>query len=777
MNDNTEPDAKVQITDCDDISGIGVGSAVDENQDMEFLNEACVQGAVKTGASWWRRFRFLKEPSVDVSPFFARPVRIASGSVVSGLNYATNLDATFFHTAGGTTMWADKCAGYAGFRGTWCFRVNVSTTPFVGGVLRLVHYPKANNYVSLVEPIPNALVRQLPGVNLDVNTNTSAVLKIPHRALYPYMRMFDITSTVTTNGVFHLRTYLPMNFIAPSVAPDYEIWMWMEDLEFIGIKNSTSNLAVVLPASGSGSVATSGEVPNGRPISSFLNAASKLSMWTGTMIPALSTHLLPLTWITRVGAKVASALGYSRPINQQANMPVKSMEWGNLANATGVSTSYNTGLFHDTQVAVAPYCADDEDVLSFDFHTVQMHYMGKFNLGAQPAGTLIAKGQLNPHALYTSPNASFVTSFEQIALVTPTNEALWPSPAMGVAQFFNYWRGGFKYRFVFNKTKFHTGRLLFGYDYNPKVLTTLGLDACAVPNYASTAYSHRVVIDLREGNDFEVTVPWFCVDPFVTANTSIGSWYMYVVDPLRYSGQVATSIDIYLEASMTPGSNFQAPRPSGYTPDDTRTNIIAASGGASVSTSYDSTPLDLLATGFGEKVESFKQLAARPARRTGAVSGFWSVLPTTRTAGVFDIPVNYGPLDWVRRITAVEKGSIINILTPTSDANYSTFHTVAYLPWSAANVQQNAAALFFGKNDEFHSHIVQRYAAYGGTYNQGGVLPVSTELTDPSLLRYYNIRGTETNNYMTSVADDYGAHLFKGTTPLVPNALVTYITF
>lgn len=740
------------------------------------MNESCLEGNVKTQSSWWRFFRLPAEPEVHVSDFLKRPVRLTSGSMVTApaVNFTFALSANSIEAAGGTLLFANKLRGYAGIRATFCFRVNVSTTPFVGGRLRLTHRPTGNNYASLTEPVSRAYYRQWPGVELDVNVQTSAIMKIPHRHILPYLRLFD-GSESEANGEFRLQSYQGPSFLAPSVAPDYEVWFWLEDIELVGIKADTADLAVVVPSSGNMKIASgNGEAAKGGPISGFLNATAKVSDWGATMIPALSPYLTPLSWVSRVGARVASALGFSRPINQDLPREVKHKEWAYNANCTGVSSAYNTGIMHDTQVATAPFAGDDEDAMSFEFLNGQYHYTTNLTLGTQVSGALIARGTLNPMALYTQPDARVLSVFERSALFVSPFPSIWPSPAMGVAQFFNSWRAGFKVRLVFGKTKFHTGRLMFGWDYNPVVLGTT--DTNAVPAYASTVYNHRQIIDLREGNEFEVTIPYFAVNPFLGMGTSMGSWYLYVVDPLKYSGQVLSTINIIVEMCLEDGAVFAAPRDTAFVADDFFAGVVIASSG---SMPMNKKPVDTLAVTFGEDVSSLKQLAMRPHPRATAVSdGHWFSFVTVRTAGVFQFPTNWGPLDWIRRIYSFEKGSLNDIHIPTSDANFATYSQFTYFPGDVTtNRYISGIPYFAAKNSEMQSFITQRYSPLGGTYINVGASPTTDALSPVSELRYRNLRGAETNIGLTSAADDYAAFVFKGTIPFVPRNLTSYQTY
>lgn len=769
-------DSKTTIEDCAEIEGVDVGTNAEVQGNMVFLNEACLAGLVKTDRSWWNFFRLPKAPEVHVSPFLSRPVRLTSGTMVAApaVNYSVSLDTALLQTAGGIVAYANKLKGYAGIRCTWCFRVNVSTTPFVAGRFRLTHLPGVGNAgMGAIEPIARATSRQWPGVELDVNAQTAGIIKIPHRHITPFFRLFD-TETTHNNGSFMLRSYQGPSFIAPSVAPDYEVWFWIEDVEIAGIKADKADTSIVVPASGNSKVKTTGgEIPKGGPISGFLSGAAKLASWGGTMIPAISVYTTPLSWVARVGARVASALGYSRPINQAVPREVKQKEWGYNANCTGVASAYNTGLNHDTQVATAPYFGDNEDPMSFAFLNSQMHYMGNVSLALQSSGQLLMKGQLNPHALYTSPDAKFITTFERSTLFVTPFPAVFPSPAMGVAQFFDSWRGGFKIRLIFGKTKFHTGRLMFGWDYNPHVLGTAVADTCFVPSYDATAYNNRTIIDLREGNEFEIDIPYWHVAPFVGSTTSIGSWYVYVVDPLKYAGTVSPTVNVIVEAAMSEDSTWAAPRDTGYIADDTFSNVVAASGDSKVSTSK---PVDLLAVTFGEDVSSLKQLAMRPHRKVLGPTGFWWSLSTARAAGVFTFPTNYGPLDWMRRIYGAEKGSLNHILIPTTDANFAGYHGCTFVNNTVLTNRytDSGTPIFYGKNSEFHSHAVQRYSPLGVTYNVIGSAPVIDDNSPSSELYYTNIRGSETNTPYYSAADDFGCTLFKGTVPIVPRALSSY---
>lgn len=762
-----ELDDKVSTDLCNKVDGLTIGDSAEIDGNLTWLNDACLSGSIKTKQSFWKFYRLPKSPEVHVSPFLSRPVRVAGGTVgaAPAAFYTQALNVAFLQTAGGLVNFANKLAGYAAIRCTWCFRINFSNTPFVGGQVRLVHQPPALNYTGLSGTLPRAATRQWPGVEMDLNTQTACEFKVPHRNMVPYFRLFDTTAT-DANGTVIFSAYNGPTFIAPTVAPDFEVWFWIEDVELVGIKANTADLVIATPTSGKGMGVkpSMGEITGSGPISGFLGATARLSMWAGTMIPALSAVAAPISWVARVGQKVAAAFGYSRPLNQLVIRDVKSKEWSYLNNATGVLSAYNTGIQHDAALPVIPFVGDEEDALSIPFLVSQWHYMGNFSLASQVDGALIAKGALNPLALYTQTGQSYLTPFERNATWVTPFPALWPSSAMGVAQYFSHWRGGFKLRLIFGKTKFHTGRLLFGWDYNPYSPVTT--DATTVPAYASTVYNERKVIDLREGNVFEVEIPYFAALPFLSMSTCMGSWYLYVVDPLKFSGQVLNSVPIIVEACMTTDTLFNGPRDSAFYYDDNFVGQVFASSGAT-----PSRPVDLEAALIGDDISSLKQLAMRPVPRSTLVGGqdLWFEPLNARAATVFDYNNKNSVLGWIRRIFALERGSMVHTLIPTSDANYAAYSAYRFINGDSLSARTTTNSSYIvGKNDLFHSTIVQRYAPLGATYNNLGTLPVSDGLARPQLLRYLNARGAETNSALVSVGDDFGAFVFKGTVPLVP---------
>lgn len=178
----------------------------------------------------------------DIRRYLSRPKAVIRSSLDDnwGLRVPFVLDSAFFEQ-----FLAGRLGGALGFRATMCVRLQVATSPYIGGMLRLVFQPyydadNANNSMSRLQnradDYPTAY--QLPGVMLDLSTETVCEFKIPYAYhqdfLYNPVTASDRTQYTygTVSVTPHLRPSLPTSGGAASYP--WTLYFWMEDVEILG---------------------------------------------------------------------------------------------------------------------------------------------------------------------------------------------------------------------------------------------------------------------------------------------------------------------------------------------------------------------------------------------------------------------------------------------------------------------------------------------------------------------------------------------------------------
>lgn len=756
-------DDKVVVEECTGIASLDVADNSETRENLEFLNEACLSAEVRTDKSWWRIFRSGVPASVpDV---FQRPYLLAAGawndaSVNQGA-WSLGLPAILANN-----LWTGHLQGRAGFRGTWCFRLEVSASPFAGGFLRLSHAPLSFTNLPIPFTYSVSRLRQLPGVDLDVSTQTAVEFRVPHRMLDPYFYL-QPTTQQQYNGTVVLWRRTPANVLDSTALPRWSLWYWFEDVELVGSCVPRSALSNVIPQGG----AVTGEQKQTGPLSSFLQSTARVADWGTTLIPTMGAYLTPLAWVARSAARVASAFGYSRPLDQRPLVSTRRLAWGHY-NATGVEQAYVAGTFHDTQVTPAPIAGDQEDPLSIPFLVSQWFPLTEVNVpDTTPALKLVCSGSLTPMAIgrHKAPGNSCgpILWDYYYDLTTPPSGTVGrpsfvPSAALWAASWFTYWRGSFKVRLLLSKTKMHSGRLVFLWDYNGKESFVSSTAPFVTPSpniFLPTSLTdahpdNKIVIDLRGQDVVEFEIPWYAPIPMRNLSSSIGNWGLYVLDPILHPNTVASFIHVGIEMCMSQDSEFVQPRDSALYPDDAGNPIIAQGG-----------RVDLMAATVGEQVNSMKQLALLPAPVTTGVA-YWCAPSTVRDGTTNDITFTSNSnflLAHIRRLFAAERGSIVITAAPkaTFEANQVTMTFASSTALRFPALYQIADVL-----SNMPRVVIPRYAPLGATYNSIG----TSNPTSGYLVTSYNptIAGVSGTNAVTyiSAADDFAAHIFLHTFPV-----------
>jgi len=212
----------------------------------------------------------------------------------------------------------------------------------------------------------------------------------------------------------------------------------------------------------------------------------------------------------------------------------------------------------------------------------------------QAADTVIASYINSPSngQLSTTDGTVFMTSY---------------SPLAYISRYFLYWRGSIHYRFKFVKTPYHSGRLLLSFE------PVYVLKSAGSTTIETSQYLYRTIIDLREQNEVEISVPYIYPAPWQQCIYGTGTWKLIVLDALVAPAMVASTIGIIVEIKGGPDFRWAAPIqfndvpivPSAVQMD----NVLSADTVGNVAFEQDA--LDVLETTQGEVICSFRQMIKR----------------------------------------------------------------------------------------------------------------------------------------------------------------------
>jgi len=546
--------------------------------------------------------------SIDIASFLAKPVNVFSGLLTTSDTYGTFkwVAVTPQDFTNGTTIWKNKLAGTLAFKGDLHLTVILNATRMQQGRYMLCWVPSggAVNFDKWYRMHAATLTQatQLPHVEMDVSCDTEATLIIPHITAQGWAAFEPAGgSFFGNNGVVFFTTYSPLEVSTGSISANYNIMAHWENVELAmpftpqsGIRTKTR---VKRRVKASEEEQISQDIG---PISSVL---SRVSTTANTLagIPLLTSIAKPVGWATDILANTARSFGWSRPHNSEHTTMVTRNIVNRFTNADVADNSTKLGIFDNNEIEDLPgFAGTDLDEMDLNFVASISAYFASVRWNSSATtGTQLLQYDCNPRNNYSGTTTN---GFNLIHLC----------PVSFVTNFFALYRGSLKFTFKLVKTEFHTGRLALS--FYPK---EYGIGAFTVPNFTNTAYLHREIIDVREGNEFSFIVPFVSFTPFRSTqglDATYGQILLHVVNPLVAPANVPSSINILMEVAAAPDMEWaQATDFSGsvtqiYTPQAGNVCEITQGiiGGSKI---YEDRVAARLC--IGERVRSFRTLLKR----------------------------------------------------------------------------------------------------------------------------------------------------------------------
>jgi len=487
----------------------------------------------------------------SVVQYLARPVRVASGNWNTGSVQGAALFTTdsIWKSLAANAMFAEKLKGFFGVRGTVLLRLQLNGTAFQAGRVRLSYYPCAALAPNKVaEHLRHVIsISQLPGIEA-TPLDHSVGLEIPWMNPMRFLPMTSQTASMQAGwGGVYLHVISPLKTGSASPATcSWTLWASIEGAEVFGQSNSP----IVVPQSGiRGRIKARGKMrieAENPVISSILDSGAKLA---GTLeqVPVLTGLAGSARWALNAASQAALAFGFSKPqasgLSVTANRPAHYM-----TNADGIDTSVMLSLQSDAKLTIDPTLyPSGMDEMSLAFVKKQWSYL--FNLNwttSQLAGASLIGWDLSPITMREDAGAfSYCT------------------PIGYLARIFRYYRGGLEVMFKFNKTAFHSGTIAVSY-IPGRSDANLTLD--------NTAYAYRSVIDIQEGQEVCLAIPYMFPMDYVSRDAAYGRLHVTIVNPLLAPESVSPDINISVYVRGMDDLEFQ-----GFAPDNKL--VVVAQGG------------------------------------------------------------------------------------------------------------------------------------------------------------------------------------------------------
>lgn len=271
-------------------------------------------------------------------------------------------------------------------------------------------------------------------------------------------------------------------------------------------------------------------------ISSALSAGATV-LDVASHVPVLSDFAGPTAWALRAASKVASAFGFSRsPIDETPRI-VTSYSMPYASNVEGPDVSMPLSLTIQPTLKFEPKLGGkNEDEMAFKAFLTKFGFHDVVNLATSAAA------------------GANLMSMQLGVMYKTSDEAIYPKPYHLCASLFNWWRGNYRIRVKFVKTKMHTARIAFCFFPGETAAAAL----------ADTEYVHRDIVDISAVDELTYELPFTSQYPYLSTTSSdrngiYGTFQIILVNPLQAPSSVANNINMIIETAMAEDAEFVGP--------------------------------------------------------------------------------------------------------------------------------------------------------------------------------------------------------------------------
>jgi hypothetical protein len=278
-----------------------------------------------------------------------------------------------------------------------------------------------------------------------------------------------------------------------------------------------------------------------RSISGGLRTIAKVAdVLTG--VPGITDYAMPTAWAARTLSKVASEMGYSKPLDDSVPMNVQLLDYKYSATSDGVDMSVPLGLRKDNALrGITDMSIRREDEMSWEFLKGVETYMSTVQWNTSAASnTVLYQSYISPANLYNG--GSYASS-------TKTATYRTGPPIWYLSNLFNQWRGALKLRLKFVKTQFHTGRVQILWHPTNQTVTAP----------SKTTFLLREIVDIRYSDEVELELPFLIGPDYLSMNDPSGFLVIRVLNELRAPETVSGTVNVLMFWSGGKDLEYAAP--------------------------------------------------------------------------------------------------------------------------------------------------------------------------------------------------------------------------
>jgi len=610
---------------------------------------------------------FLSRPAF-VGSFVFDPTNAANDTI-----YSSDVPQANFYGAS-TDIFLSKLEGFAGMRATVVYKFVLAVERFAQGRL-LIHYiPGEYDVDHEKQHTYNLQMKtQQPRIEVNVNRDTMVEIKIPYVSPSTH---YNLQTREGIWGRIFCSVYSPL--VGLSAGINVNVFVSFEDID------------LVIPTYGS---PQGGELENEKKTSISVNLRRAKKIATdASRIPLLSSIATPASWFLAAAENCASALGWSAAYNSDGLSRIG--DYMNPYNLTcdGQRNSLPMGMSKDNEIDVLPgFAGNNIDEMSIKFFATRPAYIDHFSIGTSDAVGAIAYNNIVSPAIFRTPIATHGSG----VLIGSVYSA---TPVGFLMNMTKYWRGSLVYSFKFVKTEFHTGKIEIV--YQPYRLSAV--------SYANTVYCPRHIVDIKDTDEFHVTIPYMQLTPWSDSSIILGQLGVYVVSPLNCPTSVSSTIDVLIEVAagddfaiacprnvMTMPMTYDTSPQSGLFSDDCRIKRFVIGD-------TERKPLNLDAERYciGEAIRSVKQLASRFSRTLGVAT----VAGASTTFSAVEIkPMTIGGSKWDG--TNMIYNPIAGTFYDAFASCYALTRGSVYFEIRGTGIVPDSAALFLDDRTIFHPPV------------------------------------------------------------------------
>jgi len=484
----------------------------------------------------------------SIAAFMAKPMLQTRGEWTTSQLQGDDIWSQSTTIALNADVYAKKLYGYKNVRGTIVYKIQINAQPFQQGRLLAHFLPMVNDLGGAsgdyfkMHNHNLATKTQQPSVEIDCR-DTMATLRIP------YVNTAQWHDTQAGNhdwGTIYLSVLSQLRTGSGGpTAVDYSVFTSFEDWEMCAPYYPNSSEKI-----GRGKVrkvkmnTESDNMPKGTISSALGYASSFATVLAG--VPLLTSIAEPVAWATRIGANLASSLGFSKPNMDTTATPMVIRPYRNMANSDGCSNAEALALSPNPAVEVMPgFAGNNIDEMSFNHLKQVSCFIDKFEF----AGSDLADSAI--YTKYIGPSHSRIS--ETTAGTTQSTYITGPPFAI-LSKCFSHFRGGIRLHFKLMKTDYHSGRLQV--IFQPTRLTA------NVVNNFNSVYTLREIWDVRETAELILELPYLINRAYCeTVNGVIGELTIRVMNELKNPTSVSSTVECLVYASACEDFELTAPQP------------------------------------------------------------------------------------------------------------------------------------------------------------------------------------------------------------------------